>query len=143
MTESRELDGIHFLFPVGEKTPEKGQKSFTGGDVYHFMFIPHESKLNCPLGNVTYTPGSRNSWHAHPGLQVLLVTYGRGWYQEEGRAPRELHAGDYVVVEPGVKHWHGAAKDSYMAQLGFVANCPEDSTLTFEHVSDEEYAKLP
>ena len=128
MNESRELDGIRFLFPVGEKTPEKGQKSFTGGDVYHFMFIPHESN---------------NSWHAHPGLQVLLVTYGRGWYQEEGKAPRELHAGDYVVVEPGVKHWHGAAKDSYMAQLGFVANCPENSTLTFEHVSDEEYAKLP
>ena len=86
MDESRELDGIHFLFPVGEKTPEKGRKSFTGGDVYHFMFIPHESKLNCPLGNVTYTPGSRNSWHAHPGLQVLLITYGRGWYQEEGRS---------------------------------------------------------
>ena len=40
MTELRELDGIHFLFPVGEKTPEKGQKSFTGGDVYHFHVHP-------------------------------------------------------------------------------------------------------
>lgn len=141
--DSKEINGQHFLFPVGQKITGNSTKAFCGGDVYHFMFVPFESELNCPIGNVTYSPRSRNCWHAHPGLQVLLITGGRGWYQEEGKPARELKAGDYVIVQKGVKHWHGAAKDSWFTQLGLVMDCPKDSSVCYELVSDEEYDKLP
>lgn len=60
--------------------------------------------------NVTFEPGCRNNWHIHhKGGQILLVTAGRGYYQEWGKEPRELHPGDVVNIAPEVKHWHGAA----------------------------------
>ena len=71
-----------------------------------------------PIGNVTFAPGCRNNWHIHhKGGQILLVTAGRGYYQQWGRPPRELHPGDVVQIPPEVKHWHGAASDSRFAHL--------------------------
>lgn len=60
------------------------------------------------IGNVTFEPGCRNNWHIHhQGGQILLVTGGRGYYQEWGKPARELNAGDVVNIPPEVKHWHG------------------------------------
>lgn len=71
-----------------------------------------------PIGNVTFAPGCRNNWHIHhKGGQILLVTAGRGYYQQWGCTPRELHPGDVVQIPPEVKHWHGAASDSRFAHL--------------------------
>ena len=73
------------------------------------------------IGNVTFEPGCRNNWHIHHadkgGGQILLVTGGRGYYQEWGKPARELHAGDVVNIPAGVKHWHGAAPTSWFAHL--------------------------
>lgn len=73
------------------------------------------------IGNVTFEPGCRNNWHIHEaasgGGQILLCTSGRGWYQEWGKPARELHAGDVVHIPAGVKHWHGAARDSWFVHL--------------------------
>ena len=69
------------------------------------------------LANVTFEPGCRNNWHIHHadkgGGQILLCTDGRGWCQFWGEEARELHPGDVVFIPAGVKHWHGAAKDSW------------------------------
>ena len=66
-----------------------------------------------PVGCVTFAPGCRNHWHIHRaargGGQILLVTAGRGWYQEWGEAPRALRPGDVVNIPPNVKHWHWTA----------------------------------
>ena len=74
-----------------------------------------------PIGNVTFEPGCRNNWHIHHaksgGGQILLCTAGRGYYQEWGKEAQELHPGDVVVIPAGVKHWHGAAKDSWFSHL--------------------------
>ncbi|HIZ11102.1 MAG TPA: cupin domain-containing protein, partial [Candidatus Eubacterium faecavium] len=47
-----------------------------------------------PIGNVTFEPGCRNNWHIHHasegGGQILLVTGGSGWYQEEDKAAQSL-----------------------------------------------------
>ena len=73
------------------------------------------------IGNVTFEPGCRNNWHIHRaakgGGQILLCIGGRGWYQEEGKPARELRTGDVVHIPANVKHWHGAAKDSWFAHL--------------------------
>lgn len=69
------------------------------------------------IGNVTFEPACRNNWHIHHakkgGGQILLVTAGRGYYQEWGKEARELKPGDVVNIPEGVKHWHGAAKDEW------------------------------
>ena len=98
------------------------------------------------IGNVTFEPGCRNNWHIHHaskgGGQILLVTGGRGWYQEWGQPARELHPGDVVNIAAGVKHWHGAASDSWFAHLAFEVPGEDTSNEWLEPVDDEQYAAL-
>ena len=99
------------------------------------------------IGNVTFEPGCRNHWHIHQaekgGGQILLCTAGRGWYQEWDREAQELHPGDTVVIPAGVKHWHGAAKDSWFVHLAVEVPGEDTANEWCEPVSDEEYSKLP
>jgi quercetin dioxygenase-like cupin family protein len=73
-----------------------------------------DSKVSVGVGNVTFEPGCRNNWHIHrDGFQLLLVTGGEGWYQEEGKPAQFLKAGDVIVTHDGVNHWHGATKGTH------------------------------
>ena len=98
------------------------------------------------VANVTFEPACRNNWHIHRGEkgggQILLVTGGRGWYQERGKEAQELHAGDVVAIPVGVKHWHGAAKDSWFAHIAIEVPGENTSNEWLEPVSDSDYEKL-
>ena len=95
------------------------------------------------ISNVTFEPGCRNNWHIHhKGGQILLVTAGRGWYQEDGQPARELHPGDVVNIPPEVKHWHGAAADSWFCHVAIAVPAEGASNEWLEPVDDEQYAAL-
>lgn len=76
-----------------------------------------------PIFNVTFEPGCRNNWHIHHaktgGGQVLICIGGRGWYQERGKDPVEMTPGTVIEIPEGVRHWHGAADDSWFSHLAF------------------------
>lgn len=96
--------------------------------------------------NVTFEPGCRNHWHTHHadkgGGQVLLCVEGKGWYQEWEKPAQELHEGDVVTIPANVKHWHGAAKDSWFSHIAVEVPGTNTQTEWLEQVSDEEYARL-
>ncbi|MBO4530604.1 MAG: carboxymuconolactone decarboxylase family protein [Paludibacteraceae bacterium] len=94
--------------------------------------------------NVTFEPGCRNNWHVHHGaVQVLICVYGHGWYQEWGKPAVELKEGVVIEVPEGVKHWHGAAKGSWLQHLTYHKNLqPNPTNEWLEAVSEEEYNKL-
>ena len=96
------------------------------------------------LCNVTFEPDCRNNWHIHHGaVQVLICVSGHGWYQEWGKEPVELKPGVTIAVPEGVKHWHGAARDSWMQHLTYHTNVqPGNSNEWLEPVNDEDYGKL-
>lgn len=98
------------------------------------------------IGNVTFEPGCRNNWHIHRaargGGQILLVTAGRGWYQEWGKPARALRAGDVVNIPANVKHWHGAARDGWFAHLAVEVPGEETANEWLEPVSDADYSQL-
>ena len=98
------------------------------------------------LANVTFEPGCRNNWHVHKatkgGGQTLVCVGGRGYYQEWGKEPVELRSGDAINIPAGVKHWHGAAPDSWFSHLAIGVPGENNSTEWLEPVGDEEYAKL-
>ena len=101
-----------------------------------------------PIGisNVTFEPGCRNNWHIHHaetgGGQVLICVEGEGWVQEWGKPAVRLKAGDVYEIPAGVKHWHGAAADSWFSHLAFDIPGTGASNEWLEPVSDAEYAKL-
>ena len=96
--------------------------------------------------NVSFEPGCRNNWHVHKatkgGGQTLVCVGGRGYYQEWGKEPVELRSGDAINIPAGVKHWHGAAPDSWFSHLAIEVPGENNSTEWLEPVGDEEYAKL-
>ena len=129
------------VFSVGEKNDAFAQY-FVGQSYLKMLSVEQVG-----IGNVTFEPGCRNNWHIHRaekgGGQILLVTAGRGWYQEWGKEPRALHAGDVVNIPANVKHWHGAAKDCWFAHLAVEVPAEGGKNEWCEPVSDEEYNKLP
>lgn len=128
------------IFPVGEPNTAYA-RYFTGRS-----YLAPVSSEQVSFVNVTFEPGCRNNWHIHHaaegGGQMLVCVAGRGWYQEAGQPARALRPGDVVHIPAGVKHWHGAAADSWFAHLAFeIAGC-DVSNEWLEPVSDEEYARL-
>ena len=125
------------VFPMGEEN-KMYEKYFIGKSYLNLL-----TKERIVIGNVTFEPGCRNNWHMHhKGGQVLLCTAGRGYYQEWGKEPQELHAGDVVNIPPEVKHWHGAASDSWFAHLAIEVPAEGASNDWLEPVTEEEYSKL-
>ncbi|MEN0709335.1 cupin domain-containing protein [Listeria monocytogenes] len=112
------------------------------GNTYLKMLVPEDTVYNCPIGNVTFEPGARNNWHKHDGGQILLVTGGTGYYQEEGKSAQLLKEGDVVTIPKDVKHWHGATKDSWFVHLAISINVELGGTTWLEPVSDEHYNNL-
>jgi quercetin dioxygenase-like cupin family protein len=125
------------VFPMGEEN-KMFEKYFIGKSYLNLLSVERTV-----IGNVTFEPGCRNNWHMHhKGGQILLCTAGRGYYQEWGKEPQELHPGDVVNIPPEVKHWHGAAPDSWFAHLAIEVPAEGGSNEWLEPVTDEEYGKL-
>ncbi len=127
------------FFPIGEKNPY-GQ--FFVGQSY----LAPVSTRQVPVFNVTFEPGCRNNWHIHHatagGGQLLLCVGGRGWYQEWGKEAVEMTPGTVVNIPANVKHWHGAAADSWFSHLAIEVSGENASNEWLEPVSEEDYNKL-
>ena len=127
------------FFPIGEENPY-GQ--FFVGQSY----LAPVSTEQVPVFNVTFEPGCRNNWHVHHaakgGGQMLICVGGRGWYQEWGKEAVEMTPGTVVNIPANVKHWHGAAADSWFSHLAIEVGGENASNEWLEPVSDEEYDKL-
>ncbi len=128
------------IFPIGE--PNVAYAKYFKGQSY----LASISKEQVRFSNVTFEPACRNNWHIHHatkgGGQMLVGVAGRGWYQEEGKPAQEILPGTVIHIPAGVKHWHGAAKDSWFAHLAFEIAGDNVSNEWLEPVSDEEYGKL-
>ena len=136
----KERFAASLLFPIGE--PNTAYAPYFIGQSY----LAALSSEQVPIHNVTFEPGCRNNWHIHlasrGGGQILVCVGGSGWYQEEGSPARALAPGDVVNIRPGVKHWHGARKDSWFSHLSIGVPGEDASTRWLGPVTDEEYAKL-
>ena len=123
------------IFPLGASNDAYAQ---------YFSGQSYLAPLAGGYHNVTFAPGCRNNWHIHHGaVQVLICVAGHGWYQEWDKPAVELKPGVIIEVPEGVKHWHGAAKDSWMQHLYLHKDEQEGASNEWcEPVSDEAYAEL-
>ena len=128
------------VFPIG--APNDGFARYFIGQSY----LAPLSTSQVGIFNVTFEPGCRNNWHIHHasqgGGQILVCVAGRGYYQEEGKPAQELHPGDVVNIPAGVKHWHGAAPDSWFSHLAVEVPGVDGSNEWLEPVTEEVYGLL-
>ncbi len=116
---------------------------FSGKSYLKPLTDPEETVF---MANVTFEPGCRNNWHIHHakkgGGQILLCTSGCGWYQQWEEEALSLHPGDVITIPSGIKHWHGAAKDSWFSHVAVEVPGEDVHNEWLEAVSDEEYDRL-
>lgn len=128
------------MFPIGEPNTAYAQY-FTGNS-----YIAPLSNEQVKFYNVTFEPKCRNNWHIHHaakgGGQILIGIGGRGYYQEWGKEPVEIKEGTVINIPANVKHWHGAAPDSWFSHIAIEAAGENTSNEWLEPVEDEEYNKL-
>ncbi|SDB03961.1 Cupin domain protein [Pseudobutyrivibrio sp. YE44] len=98
------------------------------------------SKEQIPIFNVTFELCCKNHWHIHHakagGGQLLICVGGRGYYQEWGKEPVEMTPGTVINIPADIKHWHGAADDSWFSHLAVEIPGEETSTEWCEIVAD-------
>ena len=139
-SSAREKFEQEMIFPIGE--PNTAYAKYFIGQSY----LAPVSTSQIPFFNVTFEPRCRNNWHIHKaasgGGQMLVGVAGRGWYQEEGKPAQEILPGTVIHIPANVKHWHGAAADSWFSHLAFEVPGEKTENVWLEPVTDEEYNKL-
>lgn len=88
---------------------------------------------------VTFEPGARTAWHAHPLGQTLIITAGLGRVQARGGPVQEARPGDVVQFAPGELHWHGASPTTAMTHIAIQEELEGEVVSWMEKVSDEQY----
>lgn len=128
------------MFPIGE--PNNAYAKYFIGQSY----LAPISTTQIKMFNVTFEPRCRNNWHIHRakqgGGQMLIAIGGRGYYQEWGKEPVEMKPGDVINIPANVKHWHGAAPDSWFSHIAVEIDGEETENVWLEPVTDDEYNKL-
>ena len=128
------------FFPIGE--PNNAYADYFDGQSY--LALVSEEQI--VIHNVTFEPGCRNHWHIHKatrgGGQMLICVGGRGYYQEWGKEPVEMVPGTVINIPANVKHWHGAAQDSWFSHLSIGIAGEGLGNEWLEPVSDEDYNNL-
>lgn len=128
------------MFPLGQ--PNDAYAKYFVGQSY----LAPVSTQQIHISNVTFEPGCRNNWHVHHadkgGGQILICTAGKGWYQAWGEKAIEMKPGDVINIPVGVKHWHGAAKDSWFSHLAIEVPGENTSNEWREPVNEDDYNAL-
>ena len=139
LTEKDKYQNTIF-FPIG--APNDAFAKFFVGQSY----LAPVSTAQVPIYNVTFEPGCRNNWHIHhaksSGGQMLICVGGRGYYQEWGKEAVPMTPGTVVNIPPEVKHWHGAAPDSWFSHLAIEVPGEESSNEWLEAVDEAVYLNL-
>lgn len=116
----------------------KGSSDFFTGNVWVKMLVTDENGVfDTQIYNVVFEPRARTHWHSHPGGQILIVTRGKGFYQERGKLARMLKKGDVVEIPPNVVHWHGAAPNEELVHIGISTQVHLGPAEWFGPVTDE------
>ena len=138
-SEYTEFEKVN-VFGIGSPNDAFAQY-FIGKSYLNPLTKPGESTIF--MANVTFEPGCRNNWHIHHaksgGGQILICTAGEGWYQEEGKAAVSLTPGTVSTIPAGVKHWHGAKKDSWFSHIAVEVPGEETSNEWLDAVDDAQY----
>lgn len=125
------------LFAKGKKVTND---NFTGAVSLNYL-VQTDTIHNANIGSVTFEPGARTHWHYHKGGQILLVTEGKGFYQEKGKAIKIIKKGDVVKCHPNIEHWHGATPNNEMTHIAIGTNTNVGGAVWLRAVTDEEYNK--
>ena len=137
-TEIMQEESNVLIFPQGEKI----NNGYFTGDAFLHILQEKDQNNDFALGNVTFEPEARTNWHTHPKGQVLIVTEGKGWYQEKGKPAQLIKKGDVINIPESIEHWHGASADSRMIHIAITNYLDSENVTWLQPVTDTEYDEV-
>jgi len=126
---------------AGSQDSKKGPADWFTGTVRIDPLFQSPEPASVQGASVTFEPGARTAWHTHPLGQILIVTAGCGWAQQEGGPVEEIRPGDVVWFAPGERHWHGATPVTAVSHIAIQENLNGKVVEWMEPVSDAQYRK--
>jgi len=124
----------------GSQPSDKGPAEYFTGAVRIDPLLSPPEPARVLGACVTFEPGARTAWHAHPLGQHLIVVAGCGRTQRWGGPIEEIRPGDVIWIPPGEKHWHGAAPTTAMSHIAIHEQQDGRAADWLEHVTDEQYS---
>src|ERR1051325_9106726 len=125
--------------PSGSQPSGKGPEANFTGNVRIDPLVQSPAPARVMAASVTFEPGARTAWHAHPLGQNLIVIHGAGRVQSWGEAMKEIRPGDVVWCTPNEKHWHGASPTTAMTHIAIQEALDGKAVEWMEKVTDEQY----
>ena len=131
-------DATQQIEPVFSKGDKITNDNFIG-TVWLNYLAETDTIHNVNIGSVTFEPGARTNWHSHKGGQILLVTEGKGLYQEKDKPVEVIEKGQVIKCPPNIEHWHGATPIEAMTHIAIGTNTDIGGAVWLRPVADEEY----
>lgn len=125
----------------GERPSASGPEEYFTGRVRVDPLFEPGGPARAGGASVTFEPGARTAWHTHPLGQTLIVTAGCGWVCRWGSAVEVVRPGDVVRIEPGEKHWHGAAATTGFSHIAIQESMDGKTVEWMEKVTDAQYSE--
>jgi quercetin dioxygenase-like cupin family protein len=107
------------------------------GEAWLNRLLSAEGDLDYNITKATFKANSTLDWHKHTSPQVLIYVEGEGYYQERGKDPVILKAGDVIMCEKDTEHWHSSTKENDVTYLAVYGG--EQPTVWTEVLSQEYY----
>ncbi|APG59855.1 cupin domain-containing protein [Christiangramia salexigens] len=107
------------------------------GEAWLNGLLEVEGDLNFHITKASFKANSTLDWHKHASTQVLIYVEGEGYYQERGKDPVILKAGDVIKCEKDTEHWHSSTENSDVTYLAVYGG--EQPTTWTEVLSQEYY----
>lgn len=127
------------VFPSGTAPSVIADPKNFSGHVVVDLLTPNSVQTPASSGAVSFAPRARTAWHTHPAGQMLIVTAGRGWVQQERQPRQEITPGDVVWIPAEVRHWHGATSTTAMSHIAVTYVQDGKNADWMELVTDQEY----
>lgn len=140
-TDSQIDEIVAFATPAASIFPQGAKIEGTNfnGTAYLQRLMTDSENFDVVVSDVVFDPAARNSWHSHPGGQILIATSGIGCYQEKGKPIQVLRPGDVVSIPANVVHWHGAMPDRSFSHIAINTKVHLGPTQWYEPVIEHDY----
>ncbi|NDV16115.1 cupin domain-containing protein [Muricauda sp. TY007] len=106
------------------------------GEAWLNPIIHDDAELGYNITKATFKANSTLDWHKHSSAQVLIIVDGEAYYQERGKEPMILKAGDVIKCEKNIEHWHSSTKFSDVTYLALYNG---EQPTTWTEVLTQEY----
>jgi len=106
------------------------------GEAWLKRLISADGDLSYNITKATFKANSTLDWHKHPSPQVLIIVDGEGYYQERGKDPIRMRAGDIIKCNKETEHWHTSSKESDVTYLALYGGTQPTS---WTEVMSQEY----